>query len=93
MRKSDADNNINYNGAKWASKVKKDSSNSFFFSNIWNNQDANSVPFSVIKQRIPDVYHQSWYADINNSPKLCTYCRFKHTFTLQKYLDFISEKK
>ena len=64
-----------------------------FFSNIWLNQDVTSVSFSVIKQRILDVYQQSWYADINKSPRLSTYRRFKHTFVLEKYLDFILEKK
>ena len=92
MLNSDTDNNINYNGANWASQI-KEILQTHGFSNTWINQDANSVPFSVIKQRILDVYHQSWYADINNSPRVSTYWRFKHSFTLEKYLDFISEKK
>ena len=65
----------------------------FFFSNIWINQDVNSVPFFVIKQRIFDVYHQSCYADINSSLRLSTYYRFNHSFTLEKYLEHILEKK
>ena len=92
MLKLDADNSITYNGANSAFQIK-----TFLeihgFSNIWLNQDVTSVSFPVIKQRILDVYHQSWYADINNSPRLSTYYRFKHTFVFEKYLDFILEKK
>ena len=92
MLKTDADNNITYNGVNWASQI-KNILQTHGFSNLWINQDVNSVPFTVVKQRILDVYQQSWYADINNSPRLSTYCRFKHAFTLEKYLDSVFEKK
>ena len=92
MFKLDVDNSITYNGANWAFQIKT-ILETHGFSNIWLNQDVTSVSFPVIKQRILDVYHQSWYADINNSPRLSTYCRFKHTFVLEKYLHFILEKK
>ena len=92
MLKLDVDNSITYDGANWAFQIKT-ILETHGFSNIWLNQDVTSVLFPVIKQRILDVYHQSWYADINNSPRLSTYCRFKHTFVLEKYLDFILEEK
>ena len=92
MLKLDVDNSFSYNGANWAFQIKT-FLETHVFSNIWLNQDVTSVSFSVIKQRMHDVYHQSWYADINNSPRLSTYCRFKHTFVLEIYLDFILEKK
>ena len=44
---------------------------------------------SLIKQRIFDIYHQSWYTEINNSPRSSSYSRFKHSFI---YLSFISDK-
>ena len=40
-----------------------------------------------------DMYKQKWYADINNSSRLESYCIFKHDFVSEKYLDFIHEKK
>ena len=39
------------------------------------------------------MYHQSWYTEINNSPRLSCYSRFKHSFIQEKYLSFISDKK
>ena len=59
---------------------------------IWYNQNADSVPMSLIKQRIFDIYHQSWYTEINNSPRSSSYSRFKHSFMQEKYLSFISDK-
>ena len=40
-----------------------------------------------------DQYRQSWYSSINNSNRLETYCRFKHNFNLEPYLDFVSDRK
>ena len=92
MLRSDADNNINYGGANWATQI-KEILQTHGFSNLWLTQDVNSVPFIAIKQRILDVYYQTWYSDINNSSRLSTYCRFKHSFGQEKYFDCISEKK
>ena len=52
-----------------------------------------TIPFSLIKQRILDLYKQSWYANINNSNRLVMYTNFKHNFEFEHYLDFIQEKK
>ena len=50
--------------------------------------------FSLIfKQRIIDKYYQRWYSEINNSPKLSSYCRFKHNFNQEQYLNVLHEKK
>jgi len=38
-----------------------------------------------------DNYYQSWYANINNSSKLETYCLLKDTFGFEEYLDFIKD--
>ena len=81
-----------YGGTYWGSQIKQ-ILETHGFSYLWLNQDVNSVPFLVIKQRILDIYHQTWYTDINNSSRLSTYCRFKHSFTKENYLDSIFEKK
>ena len=47
----------------------------------------------MIKQRILDIYKQTWYVAVNNSNRLLLYSRYKHEFIFEKYLDFIVEKK
>ena len=42
---------------------------------------------------ILDNYYRSWYANINNTSKLETYCLPQHTFGFEEYLDFIKDKK
>ena len=61
--------------------------------NIWNDQNNSEPVFEEIKQRIVDIYHQSWHSNINNSNKLITYCKFKTTIRLETYLEYIREKK
>ena len=39
------------------------------------------------------MYKQSWYSSINNSNRLEMYARYKHDFEMEKYLDFVTEKK
>ena len=39
------------------------------------------------------MYSQKWYADINNSSRLQSYCIYKHDFKQEKYLDDILETK
>lgn len=92
MLKNDADNNIYYNGANWASQVKS-LLDELGLTYIWLQQNEMIIPFNLIKQRILDSYKQSWYANINNSNRLLMYARFKHDFEFENYLDFVSEKK
>ena len=92
MLRDDVEHGITYVGANWAFQVKSIlESHGLGF--IWQSQDIDTVPFSFIKQRIRDNYYQSWYAEINNSPRLSAYCRFKHNFNQEKYLDVIQENK
>lgn len=51
------------------------------------------IPFASIKLRIFDNYKQSWYGNINNSPRLQAYSIFKHNFEPEIYLDIVSDKK
>ena len=60
---------------------------------VWLQQNETEIPLSLIKQRLFVVYFQNWYPGINNSNRLLTYARFKHEFTCEKYLDFITNEK
>lgn len=39
------------------------------------------------------MFYQSWYSSINNSPRLDTYCLFKHSFGIESYFNYIFEPK
>ena len=92
MLKQDADNNKSYSGTNWAYQVKH-ILDSIGLSNIWIQQYDIDIPFNLIKQRILDIYKQTWYVAVNNSNRLLLYSRYKHEFIFEKYLDFIVEKK
>ena len=61
-------------------------------SNLWINQETLNIALPPIKQRTFDRYKQSLYQNINNSQRLITYCRFKHSFEIEQYLDFITDR-
>ena len=92
MLKTDADNHIHYNQSNWAYQI-KNILDTIGMSNIWLSQNNMHVNIQQIKTRLIEIYKQSWYASINNSPKLETYCIFKHTFMFEPYLDFIKDDK
>ena len=81
------------NGLNWASQI-KNILESLGRTDLWVNQEHNNnLSLDVIKERILDQYKQSWYSAINNSQRLLSYCRFKHNFNLEGYLDVIQENK
>ena len=92
MLKNDANNNITYNKQNWAYQIKP-MLESLGLNNVWINQDIYNVSLPIIKQRLFDQYYQSWYHIINNSHRLESYCRFKHNFNIEPYLDIISDNK
>lgn len=49
--------------------------------------------YNVIKQQFIDMFQQTCYAGIINTPCLETYCLFKHSFAHESYLDFIQDMK
>ena len=89
--KEDADINVSYNDQNWACQIKS-ILESHGMSYIWLEQSPN-VDFKTIQNRIFDVFKQTWYTKINNSQRLLSYCRFKHDFVLENYLDNICIKK
>ena len=91
MLKNDT-NGRTYNGLNWAYQIKS-MLDRIGLSNIWVQQFEITIPYNLIKQRISDMYKQSWNSSINNSNRLEMYLRFKHEFNMEDYLDFIKEKK
>ena len=92
MLREDANSGISYNGMNWAYQIKT-MLNKIGFSDIWNNQGNFDINYSVIKQRVLDIYKQTWYAAINNSSRLASYSHFKYEFKLEKYLSCITDKR
>lgn len=85
MLRNDADSNNSYNKLNWAYHIKS-MLQSLGLTNLWIEQDMlmeqdnYDALLTVIKQRILDQYYQSWYSEINNSQRLISYSRYKHTF-------------
>ena len=92
MLKCDADNNISYNNQNWASQIKSMLEN-LGLADLWVNQQFYHISLLEIKQRILDQYYQSWYSNLNNSQRLASYSRFKHSFSLEPYLNNITNRK
>ena len=92
MLKDDVQNGINYVGANFAFQIKS-ILESHGLGYVWHSQNLETIPFVFIKQRIIDNYYQRWYSEITNSPRLSSYCRFKHNFNQEQYLDVLHEKK
>ena len=88
---TDANNNITYNGMNWVNQIKP-FLNNICMSNLWNNQSVVDIKYASIKQRILDIYKQTWYAKNNTSSRLSLYCLFKHDCIAEKYLSCINEK-
>ena len=59
--KNDAESNVSYNGANWASQVKS-LLDELDLSYIWVQQDDINIPWNLIQRRITGSYKQSYYA-------------------------------
>ena len=92
MLKQDADVSDDYNGKNWAFQI-KDILQRHGLANIWIGQFDREIHFNTIKQRILDMYFQSWYAEIDNSSQLQAYSIFRHNFEFQDYLDNVIDSK
>lgn len=92
MLKSDADIGLTNNSKNWTLQVKV-LLQDLGLHDIWLNQQTQQIPFTLIKQRIYDMHNQTWYADVRNSPKLDSYCRYKHECLFESYLENIPVKK
>ena len=92
MLKNDIDNGRSYNGLNWAYQIKS-MLDRIGLSNIWVQQFEITIPYNLIKQRIFDMYRQSWYSSINNSNRLEMYSRFKHEIYHGKLSRFYQREK
>ena len=93
MLKHDTDfQPLNKQSKNWAYDVKLILEN-HGLSYIWDQQFDIDIPFELIKQRIYDMYKQSWFSEINRSPKLKSYSLFKHNFEFENYLDSVNVTK
>ena len=83
----------NGNGRNWAADIKT-LLDSYGFSYIWLSQnEANLDNFHIVfKQRVYDVFVQSWNNNINTSSTLCSYKLFKPVFEYEKYLCLLPTK-
>jgi len=63
-------------------------------SNVWNNQyDLNTSNPSAIKQRIIDVYQQTWHNSINQSQRLDSYKQYINIISMENYLNHLTINK
>jgi hypothetical protein len=92
IMKTDADNHNSYNNTNWAFKIKQQL-NTLGLTYMWMQQNIYNVNLHIIKERILDMFKQSWYSDINNSSRLSTYSIYKHEFNLETYLKCIKNNK
>ena len=74
----------------WASNVKA-LLDVYGFSYIWNGQETmNLICFpTVFKNRVLDVFVQSWHSSVDVSNTLCTYSTFKSAFEYEHNLDVL----
>ena len=90
--KYDVDNRTYCDKSNWAFKIKSILENAGL-SYLWTNQTYTTYMFDQIKNRIIDMYKQSWYGKIYNSQRLASYSRYKHSFEIEEYLNCIDEDK
>ena len=82
MLKEDTETHFNYNGKNWTFQI-KDMLQTFGLGFVWEQQFHIEIPFTLIKQRLIDNCLQKWYAEINNSSRLQSYCISNTTLKLK----------
>ena len=92
MLKTDAENGHTYNNNNWAYSIKQILDESGLIL-LWENQSNIKIELQPIKYYIIKTYYAKWYRTINNSPRLESYCLFKHSVALEKYLQVIKVPK
>lgn len=92
MLRVDAENNITYREMNWAFQIKR-ILEECGLGYIWQNQDTLQIEYTLINQRILDIYKQKWYSNVVNSRRLSSYSIFKHNFVIERYLDRIKINK
>ena len=92
MLRNDVENGNIYNEMNWAYQIKHILDN-IGLSDIWIQQDTVTINFLVIKQRIIDIYKQTWYTRLCNSNRLSSYVMYKTEPKMENYLNNIYAEK
>ena len=79
-------NDVNNGKTNWISNV-RDLLFSLCLNYVWISQDASSVSFDFVKQRIIDQFVQQWSISVYGCEKLCIYRNIKVEFCQEKYLN------
>jgi hypothetical protein len=82
-------NDVIYDKTNWVSNVR----NLLFspgLNYVWISQDAASVSFDFVKQRIIDQFVQQWSTSVWDCEKLYIYRNIKVEFCHEEYLNFCS---
>jgi hypothetical protein len=56
---------------------------------VWISQDASSVSFDFVKQRIIDQFVQQWSISVYDCEKLCIYRNIRYNFVMRNILFFV----
>ena len=92
MLRNDVENGNIYNEMNWAYQIKHILDN-IGLSDIWIQQDTVTINFLVIKQRIIDIYKQTWYTRLCNSNRLSSYVMYNTELKMENYLNNIYVEK
>ena len=88
--KNDIDVNGNVlNNSSWAYQVNF-LLNNLGFNFLWNNSNVTNIQIDRAIERIIDQHLQSWYSQVDASPKLETYKTFKSSYEVEKYICSVS---
>jgi len=60
---------------------------------LWLSQNTTNISIHHIKQRIIDIYHQTWKTSVDESYRLSTYSWYKRELTQEIYLENIHIRK
>ena len=92
MLRNDVENGNIYNEMNWAYQIKHILDN-IGLSDIWIQQDTVTINFLVIKQRIIDIYKQTWCTRLCNSNRLSSDVMYKTELKMENYLNNIYVEK
>ena len=83
MRRNVANDHNFYNNLIWASHIKH-ILKEIGMSNVWNYQyNLNTSNLSAIKQRMMDIYQQTWHIRIDPSQRLDSYKQYKNNISME----------
>ena len=93
MMKTDAENGYVNNINNWAYSITQILDESGLINIIMEKTINIRIELQLIKYYILKTYYATWYRTINNSSRLESYCLFKHSVALAKYLQVIKVPK